>query len=223
MRLHYPACAIALLLALSACESQTRDDESGATSAPAGDADRQAAANSATPDILSCTYPVSAGEDAAAILRRFGSDARKEELAGPEGSTLPGLILWGSDPARRVEVLLSEEAPAKAVGWRIGEGSTWKVQGIRIADPIAKLAEVNGAPFRFYGFSWDYGGYVTDWARGSLDNAPGGCEISVRLSPGKSDLPTALMGEGELSSDDPRVAEAAATIAEISAGFGAGD
>ena len=136
---------------------------------------------------------------------------------------MPGLVLWGSDPARRVEVLLSEGSPANAVGWRIGEGSTWRAQGIRIGDPIAKLAEVNGSTFRFYGFSWDYGGYVTDWAGGALEDASGGCAISVRLIPGKADLPTALMGESELSSDDPRIPEAAAKIAEISAGFATGD
>lgn len=211
--------AIAASLALVACGSERGDEGAVATSTPTGNARPK----SAVSDILSCTYPVTKGEEVATILKRFGGDARKEQLAGAEGSTMPGLVLWGSDPARRVEVLLSEDAPVKAVGWRIGDGSTWRVQGVRIGDPIAKLAQVNGSPFRFYGFSWDYGGYVTDWAGGTFAAVPGGCEISVRLSPGEPDLPTALMGEGELSSDDPQIAKAAATVSEISAGFGASD
>jgi hypothetical protein len=33
-----------------------------------------------------------------------------------------------------------------------------------------QLEGVNGGPFLFSGFDWDYGGYVTSWEKGSLGN-----------------------------------------------------
>lgn len=208
-----PICALAILLV--GCDSRTDDGQ--ATVTPTSSNGEPAPAVPA--DELSCTFPVTGGEDADAVLRRFGKESRAEELPGAEGTTMPGLVLWGNDPARRVEVLLSEGAPAKVVGWRIGEGATRSVQGALIGDSVAKLATVNGSPFRFYGFSWDYGGYVTDWKGGTFDDAPGGCEISMRLAPSTEDLPTAIMGESEISSDNPLVAEAGAVVSEISVGF----
>lgn len=219
-RPNFPSVILALCLTLAACGSTEDEGTEGGTAVS------PTAATTVVPPVTTqaeqgnCSSPVTGGEDASAVLGRFGNDARAEELPGAEGATMPGLVLWGSDPARRVEVLLSEDKQAKVVGWRIGEGARRTVQGIAVGDPVSKLAAVNGSPFRFYGFSWDYGGYVTDWEGGSLDDLPGGCTLSVRLSPANDDLPAAIMGEAEISSDNPLVAHSNAVVSEISVSFG---
>lgn len=156
-------------------------------------------------------------------MDRFGVAAERAELDGPEGTTLPGLVLWGGDPRRRIELMLDDEAPADRIaGWRIAEGSGWSFADLRIGDPLERITAINGAPFRFYGFAWDYGGYVTDWKGGKLDKPAGGCGLSVRLSPLSENLPNSVMGEDEISSDSPAVVKVGASVAEISVGFGGG-
>lgn len=168
---------------------------------------------------LSCAYPVSTGESAAAVLKRFGSAAQRSQLDGPEGTSMAGIVLWGDEPRRRIELILDDEPTDRVVGWQIGEGSGWSFAGLHIGDSLSRLVEANAKPFKFYGFSWDYGGYVSDWESGSLEKPADGCSLSMRLSPGIDDLPAILMGDHELEADSPVVATAKARISEIAVGF----
>jgi len=49
------------------------------------------------------------------------------------------------------------------------EGSSWKTEnGITVGTTLEKLEELNGQPFKLYGFEWDYAGTITSWENGQL-------------------------------------------------------
>lgn len=189
----------------------------GATPSPAK------AASEAEKLTASCTYPLARGEEATKILRRYGADAKRATLGGPEGTELTGLVLWPGDPARRVEVILSEDRPERAIALRFGERSTWRVNGLRVGDSIETAVRVNSAGFSLYGFGWDYGGYVSDWKGGVLARQPGGCGVTVRFMPGENaELDEGLVGDRVIRSDAPGVAAAGASVSEITLDLGDG-
>ena len=81
-----------------------------------------------------------------------------------------------------------------------------------------ELAALNGGPFGFMGFDWDYGGAVTDWRDGRL--APDGASAGpVTLCPGTAadgePLEDYPLGDQEFSSDDPRLAAHPAVVCEF--------
>lgn len=86
---------------------------------------------------------------------------------------------------------------------RLGnEGSDWQTtEGIGVGTTLEKLEEINGKPFSFYGFEWDYGGLVTNWNDGNISPF-----LVVALIPQNFDkLNSDVIGEVILSSDDPKV------------------
>ncbi len=96
---------------------------------------------------------------------------------------------------------------------RISQDDTdWKTQeGITVGTTLEALEKINGKPFKFYGFGWDYGGLVTNWNGGKLNSY-----LLVALIPQNFDkLDATLQGEVELSSDDPKVRELQAKIGSI--------
>jgi hypothetical protein len=94
------------------------------------------------------------------------------------------------------------------------------VSGLAIGDPLARATAANGKPFKLWGFSWDYGGYVSDLEGGRLVRLPGGCRVMMRVGPRDDvEVPVALIGEVQLSSDDPRLEKVGATIEELLLAF----
>lgn len=80
-------------------------------------------------------------------------------------------------------------------------GSEWKTaNGIGIGTPLTTLEEMNGKPFSFAGFGWDYGGY-TSWDDGKLANL----NMAIRLEVPENATPEAdsLRGDSSFQSDLP--------------------
>jgi hypothetical protein len=193
----------------------TGADASGSDSASASAEAKPTAATE-----LTCTDPVRASDTAATLQERFGDQARVETLHGPEGIEFAGVVLWPDDPARRLEVVLAEEGQRTVSSVGMSRTSAWRAAGLALGDPLARANEANGKPFKLWGFGWDYGGYVSDLAGGKLAALPGGCRVVMDLGPSEdADVPDALIGEVELSSDDPRLAAAGVTIYELSLAF----
>jgi hypothetical protein len=165
---------------------------------------------------LTCSDPVRPTDTAASLQERYGDQARLETLYGPEGTEFAGLVLWPEDPARRLEVVFAEEGQRTVSSIGLGQGSTWRLSGLALGDALVRANAANGKPFKLWGFGWDYGGYVSDLAGGNLAELPGGCRVSARLGLREdAEVPDALMGDKELSSDDPRLEAAAVTIVEL--------
>jgi hypothetical protein len=208
--------ALCVALAVAACQPAGSEREVSAERSPA---DGEQASEPKTPSSaaeLACADPVRPDDTAASLQQRFGEQARTETLYGPEGIELPAVVLWPANPKRRVEVAFTEESRQHVSMVQLTRPSEWHVAGLSVGDPIADVDEANGRPFELWGFSWDYGGYVSDLKGGKLAARAGGCQVMLRLAPqDDAVLPDALMGEVLLSSDDQRLAEAGVRIEEL--------
>lgn len=123
-----------------------------------------------------------------------------------EGSFLNGTTIY-KGTRNEIELVWSGsyEPPIERVIIN-GEGARWQSNtGVKIGTSLKKLNEINGKPFVFYGFGWDYGGSVLSWEGGALDSAGAtGTLLYVRLNyrrePGEDEM-NQVLGEIELRSD----------------------
>lgn len=177
----------------------------------------QAAPAKAGPQVLTCALPVGPRDTAATIRKRFGAAAVRAKIDGAEGQQIDGIVLWPKDPARRLELYLSEDKALRITGVGVLGKSRWQVGGLRLGDGIVKVQQLNGKPFKLSGFDWDYGGYANDMQHGKLDTLPGGCNLSIRFEPGQVDpYPEGISGEVTLSSADPKVRAVRPVVDELS-------
>lgn len=216
-----PVVAVPLIIvALSACEAESGAPEPQASATVMPAAEPAPTTVPAVPAIdewaLTCTTPVKLGDSLAEVRRKFAAAARTETLTGAEGMEYQALVLWGDDPARRLELPFDEEeADPKVTAVSLGSPkSRWKVRGVAINDPLASVAAANGKPFTLSGFDWDYGGQVTDWRGGKLAPA-NSCGVVVRFQPGKVVDDGYAAGDSEFASTDPKVARAHPVVDEL--------
>lgn len=102
------------------------------------------------------------------LRARFGTDVVRETLPGGEGEEVAGWVLFPKDPTRRIEIY-PDEAGTHPASMLVREPSTWvRTDGVHAGMTSTDLAALNGRPFVFAGFGWDYGGVVTDWKGGAL-------------------------------------------------------
>jgi len=218
MRVGWSAGLLLAATCLAGCEPASDEDSREAEQARPTAATQTSAGPS--PDAISCDSPVSADDDAETLVRRFGEDARFETLYGPEGIEIPAVVLWPREPARRVNVHFADDERREIVSVNLGDESAWRIAGLSVGDPLSRAIEANGRGFALWGFSWDYGGYVSDLRGGRLAALPGGCRVLMRLARADGgEVPVALMGDGELSSDDPLLETAGVRIDELGITF----
>lgn len=209
--------AMVVCAALAACRSEAGVPAAPtATDATPAAAPATAAASASAPadsTALTCDYPVKLGSTVEAVKAQFGKDAKVDTMTGAEGIEYQALVLWSSDPTRRLELPFDEEEDKPTVeAVDIGSStSRWRVRGLAMTDSLAKVREVNGKPFGLYGFDWEYGGNITGWNGGRLE-PEGRCGVSIRFRPGEKIGDDYAMGDSEFTSDDPKVAKARAVI-----------
>ena len=163
------------------------------------------------------------------LRARYGA-AWVVEQAVPlgEGSTEPGAIIYPDDPSRRAYVYFVEGKTTSlisAIHIRDQESIWTGPLGIKMGMSSTELDRLNGRPFKFLGFDWDYGGYVSNWADGTLAKAflsPG--SLAVRLAPpdlaeGSARPSGYPAGDSEFASDLPSVREQAPLVVEFGLAF----
>ena len=163
------------------------------------------------------------------LRARFGEDqVSAAEVPLGEGQTEPGAVIHPQDPARRAYVYFldaNRESTISAIYIRDAE-SIWRGPlGLRPGNTSLELERMNGGPFRFLGFDWDYGGYVSNWVDGTLSRLllpPG--QLAVRLAPPPLaegvDLPKGYpRGEGEFASDLAAVRDRPPVVVELGLAF----
>ncbi len=172
-------------------------------------------------NVLSCTWPVMAGDTAATIKARFGEEAVTGDVPGAEGEVMQGVILFPNDSTRKLNVFFFDDEMTQISLVQPDYGvESWTAAGISIGMTMEELLAANGGPFEFYGFDWDYGGYITDFKGGNLDQVDGGCRLGVRIEPSRNgELPTNLIGDTVVSSAAEGIVEAAPVVTEISLGW----
>jgi len=171
---------------------------------------------------LDCGTLVAKGESGASLRKRYGRDAKVEDLPGAEGETSPGIVLYPGDPTRRVVVRFADEPDPKKLSRAATveiadtERSLWRIAGLTVGSGLAEVTKANGGPFMISGFEWDYGGFVTDWRSGALAAArPGGCSIVVRFSPGPNS-PAGLSGDKKIPSSNAALVRSRPKVTAIS-------
>ncbi len=172
--------------------------------------------------VLSCASPVAKDASAKSLLAAYPGDAVVGTIAGPEGSEMHGVILYGNDPARRVEITFWDDAMTKVSDVSLGSQATaWTgPSGLHLGSALPEVETANGKAFGLYGFGWDYGGYVNDLKGGKLAHLAGGCSLSLRLGTAEgATIPDSLSGEKTLSSGDAAVQALAPKVETLSLGW----
>jgi hypothetical protein len=150
------------------------------------------------------------------VRRRFGaSNVRVGKVAGAEGEEFNGIVLFGSDPQRRVEIFFADDANQRGIGTiRVtGAKSRWHFDnGLRLGTTLAELVAKNGAPISYSGLDWDYGGAINDWHGGRLDALSRGVPpMSIGLTHGENASGYPL-GEDTYRSDDKKYPRALSVL-----------
>ncbi len=134
------------------------------------------------------------------LVKTFGAaNVKNASVYRGEGQSVPGTIVFDKDPKRRMEITWTA---AKKVGdiTISGQSSVWHTaEGISLGTTLAELQRLNGKPFKFSGFDWDYGGLIQSWQGGKLET--GLKKIWPTLVPGPKDSSEGVSGDGEFSSD----------------------
>lgn len=152
------------------------------------------------------------------LLLTFGEPNLAEaDIPVGEGKMEPGTVVFPDDDTKRLFVQwAANKTKPKLV---IVEGTRWKTEkGVGIGTKLAKLTELNGGPFSFAGFGWDFAGFVTSWRGGTLESGHTLREkMTLYVAPKQPYLPSdyeALVGDVAFSSDAP---EATRLNIEVSA------
>ena len=152
---------------------------------------------------------------ASAQARLGAANVVARELDGAEGETFQGWVVYPDDPKRSVDVVLDEAGTHPEAIRVSGDATAWtRSDGVRIGLSSLELQTLNGKPFDFSGFDWDYGGGVLDWRGGKLDpgNAPRG---GVSLCPPENVPEDYPAGDTTFVSSDPKMQANPAHVCEF--------
>jgi hypothetical protein len=214
--------AVAAIL-LGACGGP-KDESATAPAAPANapapeTADGAAPAANPAALALTCAAPFTASATAATLADAFGvENVVPETIDGPEGEKLNVTAIYPKDPAKRIEVYFKDEEARTGLVWATVKqaSSVWSgPEGIRIGETVDRVQTINGGVFQIAGWGWDYGGYVTDWNGGKLNETAPGCMTSVRFKRAEGNNDRSIEGEPSHPSDNAAVRAAKPVVSEF--------
>lgn len=173
--------------------------------------------------------------DEATVRRVFGTaNVESADVPLGEGETIPGVVLYPTDPSRRLLLAWYNEPGFKQLERLVisGERSRWYVKpGITTGVRLDSLQRLNGKPFYMFGIGWDYGGTVVNWDDGRMTDLETELRyVAIRLDPTQEDLDRVgeeqmaeIVGEREIRSDNPVMMEANPRVYEVTIGWFRGD
>lgn len=164
------------------------------------------------------------------LRKRFGaSNVKVDELAGAEGETSHGIVLFADDPLRRAEIFPLDAETLRGIALiRVGGNkSRWHIDnGMHLGMTLTELVAANGKPVTFSGMGWDYGGHVLGWQGGRYerrkdDEVYRGVTLSYEGDVGDA-VP---LGDAEFRSDDKKYPQQGKRlfVGELTVSFEAAD
>jgi len=105
------------------------------------------------------------------LLQLVGAEnVRDSSIYVGEGQTRPGTVLFPQSEAE-VEILwhTADARCPETVILRAPNSSWSTAGGLKVGSRLSEVVAENEAPIAFWGFDWDYQGYVTDWSGGRLN------------------------------------------------------
>ncbi|MDP3736009.1 MAG: hypothetical protein Q8R02_01390 [Hyphomonadaceae bacterium] len=154
---------------------------------------------------VGCMTPFLATATRAELAAAFGPEnVVQQTVDAPEGERLAVTVLYPNDPEKRAEIVFADDAAGTGLSGVMvsGADSEWSgPSGMKAGDPVDAVERANGGVFMIAGFNWDYGGYVTDWKGGQLQEAVPGCRTVVRFTSGQDGETAKVMGEKSHQSD----------------------
>jgi hypothetical protein len=116
--------------------------------------------------------PVKVGGTHDALVQQFGqANVSLDTLyleGNPEGMQT---TIWKGTPREIVVIWVATNPPYTQMGTLSAshpESPYRFANGIGVGTSLAKIAELNGKPFKFFGFGWDYGGTFVGFDEGKL-------------------------------------------------------
>lgn len=165
---------------------------------------------------LSCNFPIKASDTAKSLQAKFGKDAKLQDIGGPEGTSVKGIVIYPNSPQKRLEVILNEKTNKVESILVRNPKSTWTIKGLKMGSNLKEALAVNKAPISMQGFGWDYGGFTTNYHHGKLDKA-NNCIIGLRFDDSKiANVPDTILGDKIINSDMKDLQKANPIISEIS-------
>jgi hypothetical protein len=225
MRAYLTAILCCAATPATGCAREEDALDAAVTPAPAPAPAASAGVSGAGPAslVLACAPPFTREATPTTLAAVFGREnVIPETVAGPEGAQINVTAIYPNDPARRIEIIFrneEERTDLSAVMISAPESQWTGPGGIGMGDTIADVQSANGGVFNVMGFQWDYGGFVSDWRGGRLDDVDG-CRTTVRLSPAGEDLPGDIVGDGvEPASDLPAMRAAQPRVSSFGIGW----
>lgn len=171
-------------------------------------------------------------KDEAELKTKFGNEhVSYDTIWGPEGMYLMGSyidkgtfdevqIIW-NDSLHRTGVA---SAMVRAYYDTTGNGNyifknKWNsAKGVQLGTTSDELEKLNGKVFNFSGFGWDYGGSITNWNGGKLDNSGIGIEltegdINKKITETEYEQ---ILGDQDVKSDHPVVKKVQPKVYKLS-------
>ncbi|MEZ4886738.1 MAG: hypothetical protein R3E32_18565 [Chitinophagales bacterium] len=154
------------------------------------------------------------------IIEVYGKEqVIHDSLHVGEGFFIQSTVVFPNTP-NELRIAWEEEKTFEKIARIIvkKENAQWHTpNGLKIGTPLQKVIDLNGVPFNFWGFDWDYSGSVSSWEGGNFD----GQGIGVRLSYGV-DIQNldrhaieAVVGDQEVSSAEPILKDMQVRVSEM--------
>lgn len=115
--------------------------------------------------------PITATTSEATLASLFGPEnVMPADVYIGEGFSEPGTSVYPDDATRHLEIMWLDDTRSTVRAVRLtGESTRWHTaEGITLGSTLKQLEELNGFPFRMFGFAWDYGGTIHSCGRGRL-------------------------------------------------------
>ena len=171
---------------------------------------------------IACEGAFGIDSSEARLIELYGADnVVTGTVPGPEGTEMLATTVFPDDPKRTLQFVWWNEEKLSDPSYIELPAKLSAPGGVHIGQSLAEVEALNGEPFTLLGFGWDYGGSA-GFETGALSDLPGDCLLSVRFEYGESPegldtLPA--MGDKELSSDDPLLAQMQVRLYAVSIGY----